>query len=141
MGTIFSQGQITGSPELTEEVEASLNQILHAFHHEFPLHSKRHHHNQATLHSSNAQTEELIRHSHRSRSLDRYESEEHQPVPKAKSSVIKRQWQCQLCHSKNESDSQICSECGSNKINVYIPVMDRIERNKNHPQNLSDSSA
>ena len=47
--------------------------------------------------------------------------QEHQLNTPRLSSVIKRQWQCQLCHGLNESDIQICDDCGSNKINVYIP--------------------
>ncbi len=143
MGTVFSQGNFSIAPNISEEVDASLKQILHAFHHELSLQS-RHPPPPPVSQSSNIQAKEPSKHSHvpqhhRSRSLDHIHSEEHQHSPQAKLSAIKRQWQCQFCHTKNESDVQICVECGSNKINVYVPIMDRLDRsiNKNQRQHNS----
>jgi hypothetical protein len=139
MGPVLSQGGAAVSSAISEEVEQSFNQILNAFNQDFPLQTSSRRHHQIT-HADIVETEEPLKHihqHHRSRSLDRYHPDESRNNRKVKLSVIKRQWQCQLCHTKNESDTQICSECGSNKINVYIPVMDRNSSKNKHQQNSS----
>lgn len=119
---------------LSDEIAESLNQIVRAFNQEFQLDSERwkdrHHHHQhihPIASTSSMQTDVSIKPSshHRSYSADGYQPDEHLRSSKHKSSTIKRQWQCQFCHKINEGDILICSECGSNKINVYIPIMDR----------------
>ncbi|CAF4436613.1 unnamed protein product [Rotaria sp. Silwood2] len=150
MGTLFSQGNFYGNSALSPEAEESLNQILSAFNNEFLVQS-RHNHNHNHNHqpsqifdSSNTQKKELVNNlhqeHHRSRSLDQNHSQEHQHISQTKSSIIKRRWQCQLCHTINGNDVQLCIECGSNKINVYIPSinnMDTISNNNNHQHNSS----
>ncbi|UJR07608.1 hypothetical protein I4U23_011897 [Adineta vaga] len=138
MGVTFSQENFSLVPGVSEEVEASVNQILHAFNHELSFQS-RHHTDQPSsgLHSPNSQTKEPTRHSRlhhhhhqqqRSRSSEHSNhNDQHHRITQTKLSVIRRQWQCQFCHMKNETDAQICSECGSNKINVYIPIMDHMD--------------
>ena len=118
------------SSVLTDEVQDTLNQILYALDPEFQLQSHSPHHLSISRQTS-IEGKESSKHHHRSQSLDHYPSDKSQNNLKPKLTVIKRQWQCQFCHTKNESDAQICSECGSNKINVYIPVMDRTKNNKN----------
>ena len=143
MGTTWSEGGgLFTTPDISREIEESLNQVLYAFNHEFPLQSRHQHHQN----SPNVKVEDSLkhfqkRHHHRSQSLDRYNSEDHQRTVTTKSSVIRRQWQCQLCHTTNESDTQLCVDCGSNKINVYIPVMTHIDKNKNKKQHQETSSA
>jgi rubrerythrin len=58
---------------------------------------------------------------HRSHSFAKNENKHIQ----RSSSLIKRKWQCQLCQTLNETDSQLCSDCGTSKINVYIPIMNQ----------------
>jgi len=130
MGTVLSQGILFGTSDLTEEVQQSINQIYRAFTQEFVLESRRHHPSTIS-HFTHMQNEEPINVSrHRSRSLDRYQPEEHQHIIEKKLSTIKRHWQCQLCHTKNESDTLICSDCGSNKINVYIPIFNHMNQTR-----------
>ena len=138
MGNTFSQGNFSLAPFVSEEVEASVNQILHAFNHELAFQSK-HQSNQSESEAlpSTSHHQETTRHprhdhrshrSRRSRSLDQPDlSDQHNRISQTKLSVIQRQWQCQLCYKKNETDAQICSECGSNKINVYIPIMGHMD--------------
>jgi hypothetical protein len=139
MGTVVSQ-EILGTNDLTGEIEESLNQIIQAFNQEFIFEPRNHRHHQQHHHSpishiTSIQKDEPIRHSHhRSRSLDEYQAEEHQRIAQMKLSMIRRQWQCQLCHTKNESDTLICVECGSNKINVYIPIIDRMDQAPNQQE-------
>jgi hypothetical protein len=127
MGTVISQGTLIPAPELTEEVQQSFEQIIQAINYDITFESRHHHHhhhhhhNSPISHSTSTEKEEPIRHSHRSRSLDEYHPEEHQQT------IIRRQWQCRLCHTKNESDTLICVDCGSNKINVYIPIIDHMK--------------
>lgn len=137
MGNGFSLSQATlfGTSDLTEEVQQSLNQIIQAFDHEFSFETRRQKRPQPSpiMQSPNTQqVEETIHHSshHRSRSLDQYQLEEHHRTAQTSLSTIRRQWQCQLCHTKNESDALICTDCGSNKINVYIPIMDHMNGNQ-----------
>jgi hypothetical protein len=119
------------SSQVSGEVQDSLNQILYALNQEFPLQSQSPHHPSISQQTSIVEDKESPKHPHPSRLLDHYHPDGSQNIRKPKLTVIKRQWQCQFCHTKNESDAQICSECGSNKINVYIPVMDRTKNNKN----------
>jgi hypothetical protein len=149
MGNIASSGTLFTTPELTAEVQQSLNQIIQAFNHEFPLESRRQrtadrHLQLISSVSINTQKDGPIKPwLNRSHSADAYQPEEHQRTPQIKLSSIKRQWQCQLCHTKNESEVLICSDCGSNKINVYIPIIDRMETNQRERNSsvLSSSSS
>jgi hypothetical protein len=131
MGNVLTPATVFGTSDLTEEIQQSFNQVIQAFNHDFILEAQRHHHRRQypspISDSTNTQREES---SHRSQSLDRYQSEEHQHTPHKTLSTIKRQWQCQLCHTKNESDALICADCGSNKINVYIPIIDHMNSNQ-----------
>ncbi|CAF1596676.1 unnamed protein product [Rotaria sp. Silwood1] len=145
MGTLFSQAILNSNLTLSPEGEQSLNQILSAFNNDFLVQSRHNNHHQHTqlLHSSNIREKESINNSqqehYRSRSLDQSHSQEHQHTTQIKSSIIKRRWQCQLCHTINENNVQLCIECGSNKINVYIPSIDHMDKMKNknqHQQNL-----
>ena len=137
MGTIISQGSLIGGAELTGEAKESFEQIIEALNQEIHFRS-RDHHSHHRHHQESREKEEPLRHINpRSHSLDRYLPEEHIHTPQSKLSHIKRQWQCQLCHTKNESDTLICSECGSNKINVYIPIIDRTRKH----QRLQNASA
>lgn len=136
MGNVISQVAIMNTNDLTEEVQQSLKQILQAYNHELAFDSRRQrrHHPSSVARSPNIPIEETIHHSqhhhHRSRSLDQYHIEEHHRTTQTSLSTIRRQWQCQLCHTKNESDALICTDCGSNKINVYIPIMDHMSTNQ-----------
>lgn len=147
MGNSISSGTLFPTLDLTQEVEESLNQIIQAFNHEFPFESRRSKTNrqlQAISSTADTQNSEPIKPLlTRSHSADEYQPEEHQRTPKIKLSNIKRQWQCQLCHTKNENDVLICFECGSNKINVYIPIIDRMEtdQRERNPSAFSSSSA
>jgi hypothetical protein len=126
-----------------------LNQIIQAFHHEFPLESRRlrtdRHLQSIQSAAANTQKDGPIKPwLTRSHSADGYQHEERQRTPQIKLSSIKRQWQCQLCHTKNESEVLICSDCGSNKINVYVPIIDRMEtgqQRERHPSVLSSTSS
>lgn len=116
----------------SDEITQSLDQIVRAFNQEFHVDAERlkphhhHHHTHPIASTSSTQPDDFIRPTHhRSNSVDGHSSEEHSRRLKYKSSTLKRQWQCQFCHKINEGDILICSECGSNKINVYIPIMDR----------------
>lgn len=134
MGAMISPA-VFNTSGLNEEVAESLNQIIRAFNQEFPLESRRrkdnHQHHQSISTSSSTSREDSIKHSHaRSHSADEYHAEEQQRTQQMKLSTIKRQWQCQLCHTVNEGGVLICSECGSNKINVYVPIIDRMDRDQ-----------
>ncbi|CAF1170644.1 unnamed protein product [Rotaria sordida] len=146
MGTVFSQANLYGNSTLSSEAQESLNQILHAFNNEFLFQSRHHRQPTQISHSLNTRKEESInnlqKEHHRSRSLDHNHTQEHQHIiTLTKSSVNKRQWQCQLCHTINENDIQLCIECGSNKINVYIPSINHMDTisNKNHHQHNSSA--
>ncbi|CAF1038399.1 unnamed protein product [Adineta steineri] len=135
MGVGYSQRNFSIYPNISQEVEASLNQILHAFDHDISFQSEHNtDHLSTEKESSNTQTKRSNLQHHRSRSLDHSNLAEQHRFVRKKPSVIKRQWQCQFCLTRNETDAQLCTECGSNKINVYIPVMDHLDRNtnKNH---------
>jgi len=133
MGNVLSPTNVFGTSDLTEEIQQSFNQIIQAFNHEFILEARPRPppYPPVISNSTNTEREETIQHSdHRSQPLDRYPSEEHQHTPQKTLSTIRRQWQCQLCHTKNESDALICTDCGSNKINVYIPIIDHMNPNQ-----------
>lgn len=51
------------------------------------------------------------------------------------SSFTQSLWYCQLCKTVNRFDSQLCSCCGSTKINVYIPDLNHIDKRHVHNQN------
>ena len=128
MGNVLSQGSLFPSSSFASEVEQSLNQIVFAFQNETFLLNHRsnrhHHHHHRQIESENERIPvESSTHHQRSRSVDRIVQGNIQRFHRPNCSTIARQWECQLCHLTNESDSQLCSECGSNKINVYIPVM------------------
>jgi len=66
---------------------------------------------------------------HRSNSLDEHYLRENRSITED-SSLPQRPWHCQLCATLNKTDSQLCSNCGSNKINVYIPIMHHLDKIK-----------
>ncbi|CAF2161659.1 unnamed protein product, partial [Rotaria magnacalcarata] len=70
----------------------------------------------------------------RSNSFDELDSNEHRNIS-INSSIFQRPWYCRLCQTLNQLDTPSCSCCGSNKINVYIPIMNHI--NKTTIQNSS----
>jgi hypothetical protein len=120
MGLIQSQEDISSSVS-SNEIEISLRQVLNAFRQEIPILLRQHHTTSKTnLPEENENIEKNLGH-HRSRSFNRNENKH---LPRS-SSLIKRKWQCHLCQKLNESDSQLCSDCGSSKINVYIPIMNQ----------------
>lgn len=140
MGGVFSQGNIFVGPGLSEEVEASFNQILHAFNHELEL-QPRHRTDRGSSKPPIAGSAALYRHdNNRSRSLEPTYADEHRRSVQPKLSVIRRQWQCQFCHTNNETDAQICADCGSNKINVYIPVIDHMDHSPRKQLAVSSST-
>ncbi|CAF3404385.1 unnamed protein product [Rotaria socialis] len=140
MGSVVSQANLDRISTSLPDAAASLNQIIRAFDNEFLFQSQQNdhilHHRQPTpiLRSSITRKEEH----HRSKSSDPFQPQEHQNSPQARSTSIKRRWQCQLCHTINESDALLCTECGSNKINVYIPCMDHIDIISTHNDNQNN---
>ena len=139
----------------SDEVAESVNQIVQAFNQEFQLGSHRwgkhhHRHQQQQLHqhvhsvsssSSSHRDDSLNQSRHRSHSADEYQpDEERQRISRNPVSGIKRQWQCQFCHRLNEGDILICADCGSNKINVYIPIIDRQSSTSSSPALSRNSS-
>ena len=143
MGTVFTHGNLVGLSPLNNEIEQSLKQIFSAFQNESSLLQQghelqtpdhlHHHHSFAASQSSGTEVRELLKKSyseHRARSVERYGRDELGHVPDKRSSELKREWQCHLCHRRNESDLQLCLECGSNKINVYIPRIEQNNRTK-----------
>ncbi len=104
--------------------QMKLKQVFNAFRRDVPFLVRNH---EATSKSkidlSNLEKEEKFCHS-RSRSLekDQHHSNEHKNLSRS-SSLLKRQWECQLCKMLNETDCQLCSNCGSSQINIYIPTI------------------
>jgi len=107
MGLTLSQEDIF-RPVLSNDIEVSLQQVLNAFRRDIHFFA-RNHQTTSKTDQINIKKEE----NNRSSSLDE----------RKHSSLIKRQWECQLCQILNENDSQLCSICGSTKINVYIPII------------------
>lgn len=64
----------------------------------------------------------------RSHSVDLYERNENENVSINSSNFIQSSWKCQLCQKLNKIDSQLCTDCGSNKINVYTPIENHIQK-------------
>lgn len=153
MGTTFNRGNLTGTPPLTIEAQESLNQILFAFHAEIPRFIRLFHPGAKdegkTIESVESTRFEPSSSSHvRSRSVDHSLPDDEVKSRGARlvlshSSSNKRQWQCQLCRTKNDSDAHLCSQCGANKINVYIPIMSNSldqQRRRKRAHQHSDSS-
>jgi len=128
MGLTLSQEDIF-HPVLSNDIEVSLQQVLNAFRRDIHFFA-RNHQTTTKIDSSNIQKEEEKILHNRSSSLDE----------KRHSSLIKRQWECQLCKILNENDSQLCSICGSSKINVYIPIINSKEKTINIINQKRDSS-
>ncbi len=127
MGLTQSQERDISLPVSSKEIEISLRQVLNAFRREIP-HIARQTQTTSKTDLSNLKEENenigrKVDH-HRSRSFDIDHSNENKHIPRS-TSLVNRQWQCQLCQTLNESDSQLCSDCGSSKINVYIPIMNQ----------------
>ena len=154
MGTVFTHGNFVGISPLNTEIEQSLKQIFSAFQNESPsipqghqshMHDQLHHHHSfAASQSSDIEARELLKKSyseHRAQSVERYGRDEVEHAPEKRSSDLKRQWQCHFCHRTNESDLQLCLECGSNKINVYIPRLDQINRTKDSTRHTLTAAA
>ena len=156
MGTTTSGGNLTGTPPLTIDAQASLNQILCAFHadiprfvHLFRLGTKDEHHGIKAVESTRFETSSSTH--VRSRSADHFFPEDEVKSRGARLVVSqlssnKRQWQCQLCRTKNDSDAHLCSQCGANKINVYIPILSNSldhqrPRKRGHQHSDSSTSA
>lgn len=126
MGSIFSQDLLISGTQLSGETKESFDQIFQALNQEINFRPLREHHSHT--HQSDNRT--------RSHSLDRNLPKEQISTSQSKLSNRKRSWQCKFCQTTNECDLLICSECGANKVNVYIPFMDR-----NHRSNPSSTSA
>lgn len=138
MGVLFSSTNILSSPPLSIEAEQSLNQILFALKNELELWPNRSnqdielntvnnidHHRSSSFSASPRK----IKQSHR---LD---SSPVTDLKKHEFASIKQVWLCQVCHVSNERESQLCSLCGANKINFYIPVWRHDETN--HQRTMS----
>jgi hypothetical protein len=131
MGLTSSHQEDISRSHLSNEIEDSLEQVLHAFRRNGHFFT-RHHQTTSKTDLVNIQKEQKQQEQeeeedsshHRSHSLDE------QKHISRKSSLVKRQWQCQLCQILNENDSQLCSNCGSSKINVYIPTMNQNDKTK-----------
>ncbi len=108
MGLTISQEEEISLSHSSKEIEASSNQVLHAFRREIPSFT-RHHLPTSNKDSSHFQKDEQIK----------------DEVP---SNEDKHQWLCQLCQTRNEIDYQLCSHCGSTQINVYIPINNQNEK-------------
>lgn len=143
MGAVVSAGNASTAGLPSDEVMDSVNQIVQAFNEEFHLSSRsgkvhhprhRHHPLHSIFSSSSSHADDSINHSsRRPHSADEYQPEEHRRISPNATSGIKRQWQCQFCHKLNEGDMLICADCGSNKINVYIPIIDRHSSRSSSP--------
>ena len=68
----------------------------------------------------------------RSQSLDKNDLTVDENLTR-RSPSVKREWLCQICQQRNQSPSQLCSQCGSTQINLYIP--------NNSPSNNKSSSS
>ncbi|CAF0811244.1 unnamed protein product [Rotaria sordida] len=143
MGLTLSKQENISSSVLSNEVEASYNQVLSAFREDFPILTQ--HHNEKSKrdlsHTKQRDKEEIMKVTYpynRSRSSNEFRSNEKENISR-NSSVIRRPWLCQLCQTLNQIDFQLCSQCGSSRINVYIPIMNHIDRTniQNHHQNDS----
>lgn len=140
MGLTHSQEEDISLPTSSNEIKTSLKQVLHAFRRDIPFFT-RYHSATSKTDLSNIQKEEQDEKKnerkigyHRSRSLDKDHSNEHKPISRSSSSI---KWQCQLCQTLNESDSQLCSHRGSSKINVYIPIINHNDKKNDQKQNSS----
>ncbi len=132
MGLTLSQEDIF-RPVLSNDIEISLQQVINAFRRDIPFFARNHQTTTKTDSSNIQKEEENIKRKvihNRSSSLDE----------KRHSSLLKRQWECQLCKILNENDSQLCSICGSSKINVYIPIINPKEKTINLTDQKRDSS-
>jgi hypothetical protein len=143
MGLTLSQQEDISLPTLSNESRASLQQVLNAFRRDIPFFVRHHQPRSKTDLLDKQQEEEIIQTKnsshHRSHSLDEHHSNENKYISR-NSSFIKRQWQCQLCQKLNENDSQLCLNCGSSKINVYIPIMNQNDKKKSITDQQHDSS-
>jgi rubrerythrin len=123
MGLTNSQEEKISSPVLSNERKKSSDQVINAFRRDISF-SHRHHQRPTSKTDSNNLKKQIKNHN-RSHSLD-----ELSPKEDKNCSVIQHQWECQLCNTINQSDSELCSICGSSKINVYIPIMNPHDNNK-----------
>ena len=140
MGAAYSQEGFVGTIPLLPHAQKSFDQVFQAFRDEFtrqpPNHHHHHHHHhqryRSQLHSSGRQS--------RSHPSDQYYQNDDQNITEKSSFITERQWQCQLCHLLNENDAQICAECGSNKVNVYVPLLDGTDKHEDHENRHCSSS-
>ena len=114
-------GLIQSKQEISPTVSSNQRQILNTFRQETPILLRRHNTTSKTDLSKLPEGSEKKLVHQRSRSFDRNENKNIQ----INSPLIKRKWQCQLCQTFNETDSQLCSDCGTSKINIYIPIMNQ----------------
>ncbi|CAF0897605.1 unnamed protein product [Didymodactylos carnosus] len=129
MGLILSSYSLRYLNETTAvDIQNSLRQILHAFEQEL-----------LTLSSKNKQLLFLDPsfQSKRGRISDHYPHTAQEKRKRAHSTEIQtktaeqldpissppsRRWKCKFCLEINERENQICAQCGSTKVNVYIPL-------------------
>ena len=116
MGLTISQEEKISSPVLSNESKKSSEQVINAFRRDISFSHR--HHQRPTSKTDSTNLIKQIKNQNRSHSLDELPPKEDQ-----NSSLIQHQWECQLCNTINQSDSELCSICGSTKINVYIPIM------------------
>ncbi|CAM2708585.1 unnamed protein product [Rotaria socialis] len=123
---------------LSDETEEFDERILNIFREETPI-LLQYHENSRTdsSHKGKNDKEENMRKTnktHRSNSFNELDSNEERNIS-INSSVFQRPWYCRLCQTLNQIDTPSCSCCGSNKVNVYIPIRNHI--NKTTIQNNS----
>jgi hypothetical protein len=136
MGLIFSQDENISIPASSNENKISFQQVLNAFRRDIPSFLRHQQRPTSRTDSNNLRT----KNHHRSHSVGDLSSRKNKQISKD-SSPIRRPWQCQLCDNVNQIDSQLCSTCGSSKINVYIPIMNQNDKTKfvSHDQHESSN--
>ncbi|CAF4789472.1 unnamed protein product, partial [Rotaria sp. Silwood2] len=140
MGLTPSKRKNISNSILSNDIEDSYKQVFSAFREDNPILPRRND-EKSKRDLSNTEKHDkakVANQNNRSRSSDELRSNENEYVS-INSSVIRRSWHCQLCETLNQTDSQLCSHCGSSKINVYIPIMNYIDKIniQNHQQNDS----
>lgn len=113
MGSILSREEekIHSSTSLLSiENKDSLKQVINAFRRDTTS-ITRHHSSTSKTDLTKIEKQEKSSLPHRSHSSNELNSNE------------KIKWKCHLCQILNDNDSQLCSNCGSTQINVYIPIL------------------
>ena len=146
MGVAFGYNYLNGSPFSNNEIDESLTQILFALqsgssemshsrsHRSSPNPLTNNNHVQLNEMNSSGNHLEPTRETHVSTTSPR--------SPRINDiSSTRRFWKCRFCDLENESDSQLCYRCGSNKINVYVPISNPTINNSKQSLDARTSTA